>query len=336
MYAQEEPSGAPFIPETNFPLKQKLSRWFGILAAAGFAVVFAGIRFPDMVNLTLTAGGLPLGVWSISMYAMLQEPARYDKPAHDFAFMWGKRPAFRRMNIFLGFLMATVFDMLVYIAPPPPNQRFYVIAMFASLVAILFVNIFYVSSALKKGVRQPVDNWTSAQQRLENVFYAGSFISWFFGYFVISAFLPDLIHELFFALLFSAAGLLVGYVVHDQLKSWDPDFFNGEERQRQLLVCVYVTCLILTLCASAVVNYRTAGRATRPERYRVLDKSEVAAGHRARYLWLEIGGQKKRFEPRWSEWQNIRTGDTLDVLTGKGVLGFDVILKYGGIQKDSL
>lgn len=331
---RDEPAVPDFYPEYNLPLKRKLLWWFGTFAAIGFAAVFVANKLPEPFRTFSLGAGLVAGLWNGFMFYATREPFYPEKPTHDFAFKWGSDAIFRRNNLLLGLLLLIVFTVGVFVTPPPPKSGSYIIGSFLSLVAILFGNMFYVGRALKKGVPQASDHWTPGQKRLEQIVDVAIVLLWIAGYPIVSLFLPDYIQELYFALLFAAAGLVIGYFVHDYLKNRFLDFFSGEERQNEMLVRVYVSCLIITLCIAAVVNHKTAGYFARVERYPVLGKSETYK--KKNYLWLEIGGQKKRFEPKRMDWQNIRAGDTLDVLVGKGVLGFDVILKYGAVKKDSL
>ena len=327
----KETAGPDYVPELNLPLRRKLLWWFGIFAALGFAAIFAGRKLPLPFGTLATGAGLAFGLWNALMFYAAKESSNSGEPTQDFAFRWGSDPLFRRNNILLGLLLLLVFVTGMLITPAPPHAAPYIIGTFSLLVAILFGHVFYVQWALKKGVPQHHDNWSVGQRRMEQVVNVVIVLFWIAGYPVVSHFLPDYIRELYFALLFSGAGLLIGYFVHDHLKNRFPGFFTDEERQMEMLVRVYVSCLILTLCTAAVVNYKTAGNFTRVEYYPVIEKSENYM--KKNYLWLEIAGQKKRFEPGKTEWENIRPGDTLDVLVGKGVLGFDVILKYGGAVK---
>ena len=146
------------------------------------------------------------------------------------------------------------------------------------------------------------------------------------GYPVLQILLPNLIQELYFSLLFAGAGLVVGYFVHDYLKNKFTGFFDDSDRKGAILLKTYVGCLILTLCIAAFVNQKTAILKPQTKIYRVTDKSSTYKGKS--YLWLEINGKNKRFEPKKDEREKLKTGDSTKVLVGTGALGFDYILKF--------
>lgn len=325
--SREEPVGQPFSPESNLPLKRRLLWCFGVFAALGFSAVLFGKKLPASFPEPVMGAGLAIGLWNSLMFAAARESFNPEKPSHDFAWMWGKNSTFRRNNILLGLLLLTVFTGCVLLMPPPPNAGPYIIGSFLALVGILVGNMLYVRRTLEKGIPQPPDDWTPGQKKMEKWVNVSVVLLWVLGYVVLSIFLPDYIEELYFALLFTAGGMLIGFVVHDFIKIRFPGFFSDEKRKVELLTRIYLSCIILTLCTATAANHQTAHQFVRKERYPVLDKSEGLKGKM--YLWLEIGGKKKRFEPREVEWNSAHPGDTLSVLVGKGMLGFDVILRYG-------
>lgn len=329
--------GAPetqpvFIPQTNPALRRKLLWLFGSLAAFGFSLVFAKNLLPAFFgdNTPRMAGGIALGVWSAFMFTAVKEKNDSEQPTHDFTYMWGSNRIFRRNNILFGILMLAVVLLGTMLTPPPPNAAPFIIGTFVALTAVVVVHIIYVNFALKKGVP---DNWTGGEKRLERATDVGIILLMVAGYPILSILLPGFIEELYFALTFAGAGLLVGYFLHDFIKTRIPDFVADDERKSAVVVKIYVGCLILTLCTAAFINRKTADYSTETRKYPVTDKSETYKGNH--YLWLEIDGKNKRFEPKLPEWEQAQVGDSLAVLVGKGSLGFDVILQFGLSPTDS-
>jgi hypothetical protein len=323
---------AVFIPQTNPALRRKLLWVFGILSAFGFSLVFAKNLLPAFFddNTPRMAAGLALGVWSAFMFAAVKEKNDSAQPTHDFTYMWGSNRVFRRNNILFGILMLVVVLLGTMLTPPPPNAAPYIIGTFVSLTAVLVFNIIYLNFALTKGIP---DNWTGGEKRLENITNVGIILLMVAGYPILSLLLPSLIEELYFALTFAAAGLLFGYFVHDFIKTRIPGFFTDDEHKSAILVKIYVGSLVLILCAAAFINRKTADYATETRKYHVNDKSKTYKGEH--YLWLDIDGKNKRFEPKLPEWEQAQIGDSLPVLVGKGRLGFEVILQFGIPPADS-
>jgi hypothetical protein len=165
------------------------------------------------------------------------------------------------------------------------------------------------------------------EKRLERIVDISAIIMLIAGYPIVSICLPNLIHELYFALTFAAMGLFVGYLLHDFLRNRFSGFFDDSERKQGILVEIYVSSLILTLSAAAIINKKTAYYHMESRFYKVTDKSMTYKGKH--YLWLEIDGAVKRFEPRnLAEWERLKPGDTADVWVGKGILGFEEVLVF--------
>lgn len=317
-------------PKASPALRKKLLWVFGSILVCSTTFLIVGLQKEDESKTSLLATALALSLWSLAMFLSVQEDSDSSNVRHPFTSVWSSRPAFRLTNILLGFLMCAAMYVGARMTPEPPNAGPYIIAMFGSMVAFYFINLFYLNTVLKVQSPEERDSWTTGQKQLDNVSTALVFVLYIAGYPVLNTFLPDLIEELYFALLFTGLGLLPGYLAHDFFKNHFTGFFNNEEPKRQILINIYLSGLILTLCTAAVVNHRTATLTTEIRRYRVEEKSETYK--RDHYLWLTIDGKRKRFEPKLAAWEQAVPGDTMSVLVGKGCLGFEVILRYGAAQ----
>lgn len=324
-YSVRERQGSrpPFTPIENPVLRKKLMWIFGSLALVCGAMVLFSQRFPEVVTIV----AFPIWLWSMFLYAAAQEKFKPESPSHDFSYMWGTNPVFRRINLTLGLLMALVVFWGWYITPPPPNSGPYIIVLIGGVMVVLFINLFYIKFALQQHVPGLFDGWTLGEKRLERVVDISTFLLMMAGYPVISLYLPNLIHELYFALTFAAMGLFVGYLLHDYLRNRFTGFFDDSERKRGILVEIYISSLVLTLSAAAIINKKTSYYHMEQRFYKVTDKSTTYKGKH--YLWLEIDDAVKRFEPRNSaEWERLEPGDTADVWVGRGILGFEDVLIF--------
>lgn len=319
-------------PQANPALRKKLLWVFGSILVGSTTYLIVGLQTQDESQTSLLAIALALGLWSLSMFLSVKEDPGSGYEKYQFTSVWSARPAFRITNVLLGFLMCASMYVIVRITPEPPNAGPYIIAMFSSMFVFYVIQMLYLNAALKVPVPEERDNWTTGQKQLENVSTALVILLCIAGYPILHAFLPDLIEELYFALLFAGLGFLPGYLAHDFFKNHFTGFFNKDEPQRQILINIYLSGLILTLCTTAVVNHRTAALNTEIRRYRVEEKSETYK--RDHYLWLSIDGKRKRFEPKMAAWEQAVPGDTMSVLVGKGCLGFEVILQYGAAQNE--
>lgn len=332
-----EPEAPPvFTPGTNPSLANKLSWWFGTLAVAGFAWMCTGayLRSPLIPEITLGLG-LASFIWNALMYAHNKDS--FDNETfhqkQNFAYFWGNNAAFRRTNLFIGFLMLVVGGGGIAITPPPPNAGPYIAGTFGGMFVLMITQHFYVQWSLEKGVASLWDGMSIGEKRLQRASDVFILIFMSFGYIVLSRLLANAIQELYFALIFAGAGLLVGYFAHDLLRNSFPGFFTDDERKWAMLAKTYIGCMALTLCVTAAINRATANGSTEMRKYAVTDKSKTYKGKY--YLWLNIDGKNKRFEPKVTEWEQARIGDTLPVLVGKGGLGFEVILQFGSPPIDS-
>ena len=320
---KREVSGPAFKPIENPVLRKKLAWIFGSLALVCGALVLLGQRFPEVVLIV----AFPIWLWSMIMFAASQEKFKAENPAHDFSYMWSVNPVFRRINLSMGLLMGLVVWLGWRFTPPPPNSAPYVIALIVAAVLVLFLNIFYIRFTLQKHVPGLFDGWSVGEKRLERTVDILIILVMMAGYPILSIFLPNLIYELYFALTFAALGLLVGYLVHDFLRNRFTGFFDNSERKQRILLEIYLGSLVLTLSAATIINKKTSYYHMEQRFYKVTDKSTTYKGKH--YLWLEIDGAVKRFEPRNSaEWDRLEPGDTADVWVGRGILGFEDVLIF--------
>ena len=306
--------------------KKTLKRVFGSLVLVGTGGVIWGINLPGTDLPPIAAAALPLALWALLMYLSVVGDDDQGEKLQDFTLVWTSSPSFRAINILFGLLMCLSMYIGAAIAPPPPHAGPYIIGMFGSMVIIFILNSFYLKSALKRGIPDESDHWSTGEKRLENVSTLASILLYIVGYPILRFFLPGHIEELYFALLFSLAGLGFGYAAHWFYAGRFSGFFDKTERKTQVVINIYLISLILTLCAAAFLNYRTARENTEPRRYRLDNKSE---SHRNNYVWLDIDGASKRFEPRLDAFKQAQAGDTMNVVVGKGCLGFEVILQFG-------
>ncbi len=306
-----------FFLEQNPALKKKLLWVFSVLTAIGFGVTWIGLqlKWPFI----LVAFTLPLGLWSAMIWAALSEKFKPEKPSHDFSFFWGTKPVFRRNNVLFGIVLILIVEIGFTLTPPPPHAVPMIIGTLIAMFVVFLCQVFYIQFALQK----EIEEWSPSEKRLERVMDVTIILLLIGGYPVVQILLPNLIQELYFSMLFAGVGLIVGYFAHDYLKNRFTGFFENEERKWEILLKIYVSCLILTLCTAAIVNRRTADYNTKPKVYKVTDKSASKL-----YLWLEIEGKNKRFEPKKGEWEKLQPGDSSKVLVGTGVLGFEYILKF--------
>lgn len=311
-----------FVPQENLRLRKKLSWWFGGTATVCLVLVMLGNRLHSAVMIA----AFPICLWSLFLFAAVREKFRSEKPQQDFSYLWGESPVFRRNNLLFGILMWALVFGIGILTPPPPNAAPYVIGIFVGIFVVWLIHLFYIQFALEKGVAGLWEGWSVGEKRLSRIMDVLSIVLLMAGYPIISFTLPNLIEELYFALLYAGLGLVVGYCVHDFLKNRFTGFFDGEERKSQILLQIYICCLILTLSVAAIANRQTAYYQTEVRAYQVADKSKTYK--KRLYLWLDIAGKRKRFEPKMTEWESVQTGDSIQVLVGKGILGFEHILKF--------
>ncbi|MBC7775670.1 MAG: hypothetical protein H7246_09545 [Phycisphaerae bacterium] len=306
-----------FLPEQNPVLKKKLLRVFIGLTVIGFGVTWLGfqLKWPFLI----VAFALPLGLWSSLIWASLAEKFKPEKPSHDFSFIWGTTPAFRRNIVLFGIAMTLSIVIGYTFTPPQPHAVPMIIGTFVAMFVAFLCQVFYIQFALQK----EIEEWSLSEKRLERIMDVSIIILLITGYPVVQILLPNLIQELYFSMLFAGVGLIVGYFAHDYLKNKYTGFFENDERKWEILLKTYGSCIILTLCTAAIVNRRTADFKTESKGYKVTDKSATKF-----YLWLEIEGKNKRFEPKKGEWEKLEPGDSSKVLVGTGVLGFEYILKF--------
>jgi len=315
----------PFVPQQNLPLRKKLSWWFGGIAVSSGLATALGTQMDKEDWLLFST--FPIALWSLFVWAGVRDSVKPENPKHDFAYVWGSSPVFRRNNLLFGFVMWAVVFLGATLSPPPPNAAPYVIGIFCSLFVILLAYIFYIRLALEKGVPGLWDGWSVGQKRLSYFLDGLTIVLFILGFAVLKRVMPNLIQELYFSLLFAVAGLAVGYLAHDFLKNRHTGFFDDEEKKSQMLLQVYICCLILTLCTAALASRQMAFYRTETKAYRVADKSETYK--KKHYLWLEVSGKRKRFEPKLAEWEAAQPGDSIQVLIGRGLLGFEHILQFG-------
>lgn len=320
----------PFMPQTNTRVKRKLSWIFGALTVLGVTLVLGSGKLPAPFSSILMGAGIPMFLWGALMLTAVREKFTPDKPIQDFSHLWSSNPVFRRYNLLFGLLFFVVVFTGVILTPPPPNAAPMIIGTLIVMFIILLFNLFYIQFAQQNAVPGFWEGWSTGEKRLEKFVDVAIVVMLVAGYAGVSILMPDFIHELNFALLFAGVGLLVGYFTHDFLKNRFSGLNEADERKWEILLKVYVGCLIVTLCAAAFVNKITAPYATEVRKYLVTDKSKTYKGKR--YLWLEIDGKNKRFEPKLPEWEQAQVGDSLAVLVGKGSLGFEVILQFGAGQ----
>lgn len=321
-YVYDDTPKQRYENEQNPALKRKLVRWFGGGLVLSLAVVTWGYYFKE----TGMFVGFSAGLWCVLMLAMLHQTHTMDDPARDFAYTWGKYPVFRMMHLLMGVLASIVPAIIVLLAPPPPNQGPYVIGVFGSLVLFLGAAVFYSNYFLRKDIPELWEGWTPSEKRLEQMIIVASVVLFVAGFPILNSTTHRLLFELKFCLLFAGAGWVLGYLAHDYLKNRFTGFFKNEERYYQLLACVYLSGIILTLCAATVFNQITAANHTETRVYRSTDKSKTYKGKH--YLWLEIDGKNKRFEPPVQAWEHIQPGDSVRVLVGRGALGFECALAF--------
>lgn len=321
---------SPFEPQTNTRVKQKLSWIFGVLTVLGAILGFSGDKLAEPYK-TITMGvGFPMFLWGIFMFAAVREKFRPEKPTQDFSYLWSSRPVFRRNILLIGLLSFVIGFTGIVLTPPPPNAAPMLIATLIGLFVIYLFNLFYIQFAQQNAVPEFWAGWSMGEKRLEKFVDVAIVVLLVVGFPIVSILMSDFLHELYFALIFAGVGLLVGYFVHDFLKNRFAGMNEADERKWEILLKIYVGCLIVTLCMAAFVNKKTAIFATETRKYLVTDKSKKYKGKR--YLWLEIDGKNKRFEPKLPEWEQAQVGDSLAVLVGKGSLGFKVILQFGAGQ----
>jgi hypothetical protein len=317
---KESEQPARGFPVENPKLRKKLLWVFNGLMITGIGIAWIGLQFKWPI--TTVAIAFPLALWSAMNWSALREKFKPEKPSHDFAVYWGEKPVFRRINVAFGVLMILILVIGTMLTPPPPNAVPMIIGTFAAMMAVLFCQMFYIQFTLQKDA----EAWSAGEKRLERVVDASIILLLMAGYPAGKILLPNLIRELHFSLVFAGAGLLLGYFVHEFLKNKFTGFFDGEERKWGILLKIYVGCLILTLSTAAFINFKTAGIHTLSKTYKVTKTSSNYK--KTRYLWLEIEGKNKRFEPKQSEWEKLQAGDSTKVLIGTGALGFDYILKF--------
>lgn len=292
----------------------------------GAGLLAWGLSRPGTDLPPIAAAALPLVLWAGIMYLSARGDDNPEERLQDFTEVWTSSRRFRVINILFGVLMCLSMYIGAAIAPPPPNTGPYIVGMFGSMVILFILNSLYLKSALKEGIPDESDLWSAGEKRLENISTVISILLYVAGYPVLRVLLPGYIEELYFALLFSLAGLGLGYAAHWYFTGRFSGFFDKTERKTQIVVNIYLISLILTLCAAAFANYRTARENTESRRYRIEKKSET---YRNSYVWLDIDGASKRFEPRLDAFKQAQAGDTMNVVVGKGCLGFEVILQFG-------
>lgn len=307
-------------PTPNPALKKKL-RWFFIgTMVIGFGASWIGLQLNW--SMSFVAITLPLGLWGTMMWASLHEKPNPEKPTYDFVEYWEANPDFRRNNALFGAVMILVVLTGTTLTPPPPHAAPMIIGTFSIMLVVLLAHMFYLQFALQKAV----ESWSISEKRLEQIVDVSTVVLLMVGYTTTRLLMPNLVEELDFSLLFAGMGLVLGYFVHDYLKNRFTEFFDEEERKWSILVKTYLGCLILTLCSAAILNHQTAANKTQTRVYKVTRTSSNYK--KSRYLWLEIAGTSKRFEPKPIEWEKLQPGDSARVLVGTGVLGFDYILKF--------
>ena len=323
----------PFTPQINLRAKQKLSWIFGILTLLGAVLGLWGDKLPAPFKSVAMGLGIPMTFWGIFMFAAVREKSKPEKPAQDFSHLWSNRPVFRRNILLIGLLSFVVGFTGIVLAPPPPNAAPMLIATLIGLFIIHLFNLFYIQFSQQNAVPGFWAGWSTGEKRLKKFVDVAIVVLLIVGFPILSILMSNFIHELYFSLVFAGVGLLVGYFVHDFLKNRFEGMNDADERKWEILLKVYTCCLILTLCTAAFFNRKTADYATETRKYPVADKSKTRKGKT--YLWLEIDGKNKRFEPNLTEWEDAQIGDSLPVLVGKGRLGFEVILQYGVPPADS-
>ena len=324
---------SPFTPQIDLRVKQKLSWIFGSLTLLGAVLGLWGDKLPEPFKSVAMGAGLPLFLWGIFMFAAVREKPKHEKPTQDFSYLWSSRPVFRRNILLIGLLSFVVGFTGIVLTPPPPDAAPMLIATLIGLFIIHLFNLFYIQFSQQNAVPGFWAGWSTGEKRLKKFVDVAIVVLLIVGFPILSILMSDFIHELYFSLVFAGVGLLVGYFVHDFLKNRFEGMNDADERKWEILLKIYICCLILTLCTAAFVNKKTAVYATETRKYLVTDKSKTRKGKN--YLWLEIYGKNKRFEPNSQEWEQAQVGDSLAVLVGKGSLGFDVILQFGISPADS-
>ncbi len=312
----------------NLPENPKV-RWrilwiCGMMAVGSFILCLLGkygwIKMPFLVLIIVFV----LGLASAMILAFGQKGAN----SHDIGSKWASDKKFRSIIVLFVILMFLSLLPMVFAGDTPiwSHEFLYNLPCIVVFFALLFGLGVYLNKNLSNAKTQQFSTWSVGENRLDNLFSV-LMIGGFFGVFFLDRpFFSRLVEEFKFWLIFTAGGFLLGWILMDFLKTHLTEFFKIQTNLRsKLILRVYVVGIFATLAFSVIFNHRTAKKNVVSQRFYANQKTSGAKNQR--YLFLDFDGKEKRFSIKNEEWEKITAGDSVQILVGHGILGFDVFLE---------
>ena len=105
------------------------------------------------------------------------------------------------------------------------------------------------------------------------------------------------------------------------------NYFEGGEKRASAVLSQFFSIIILTIFVSTYYNYHSGKSKLYYKKAIVVDKSQNIKTSKP-FLFLKMNNRRERFNPSYSDWRKINTGDTLTLTIGKGAFNYEFIYRF--------
>ncbi|TNE78739.1 MAG: hypothetical protein EP332_13245 [Bacteroidetes bacterium] len=104
--------------------------------------------------------------------------------------------------------------------------------------------------------------------------------------------------------------------------------YRGTEKKEKRLLAQCFSILFLGLFAAASINTWTAQSDSEVKKAFVSKHGGFSEFRNQNYIHLVIEGKDERFNPDPKSYKSFSQGDSIEILVGHGILGYDCILEF--------
>lgn len=323
-----EPSELKAIDFEEHPPTQRKIRWFsGVALAICVVAYFLRERLPAPYPFLILVEVVAVG---FSSFVIFEASFKSKEKSRSIGWVWKSDEKFRK----------TVWAFILGLMISPLPLVFSKITLIKSKEFLLFQLPFFLlflilpigfAAFLQRNLdfdSRRKSTWKPSEETLDVFFWVTIIIGLASIQPIGGLYFSRLVSELKFVLLFAAVGLGVGWMVFDFIKTHFTNLFSVQsEKRNELQLRIYISSMLATGFFAVIWNHQTAIDNAFYKNYYATEKANE------KWIFVEVDGKSKRFDLKAAEWKATSAPDSVKILVGKGILGFDVFLKFEPINQ---